>query len=141
MMSELPKTLSDEPCPIADQMLGELYRASPHGLSGLVATVSPDVRAQLALYCFRRAHLASIGLAIATACEKDDLTALGGNAGAVLFERSRETTAPRPSLAEVTANGRRRISLATGPLRAFSDPLAPPTDDVVANSEPSTQGP
>jgi hypothetical protein len=47
-----------------------------------------------------RAHLASIGLAIAATCEKDDLTWLGGTAGAVLFERSRE--APKsPGIAEV----------------------------------------
>jgi hypothetical protein len=109
----------DEQCPIAEDMLGEMYRASPHGLSELIAIVSPDVRALLAMYCFRRAHLASIGLVIAATCEKDDLTALAGNAGAALFERSREC-APRSSLAEVTANARRRISLATGPLRELN---------------------
>jgi hypothetical protein len=118
-MMTVHNPLSDEPCPIADQMLGEMYRASVHGLSELIATVSPDVRAQLALYCFRRAHLASIGLVIAASCEKDDLTIIAGNAGAALFERSREC-APRPSLAEVTANARRKISLAIGPLRELS---------------------
>src|ERR1022692_1764160 len=82
--------VEDEPCPVADQMLGEMYRASAHGLNELIATVSPTARVLLAVYCYRRAHLASIGLAIAATCEKDDLTSLGGNAGATLFERSRE---------------------------------------------------
>jgi hypothetical protein len=113
MMNELHKPPSDEPCPIADQLLGEMYRASPYGLSELVATVSPDLRAQLALYCFRRAHLTSIGLVIAASCERDVLTAIGGNAGAMLFERSREAAAPRPPLAQV---GGRRISLSSAPL-------------------------
>jgi hypothetical protein len=98
-------------------MLGELYRASAHGLSELIATVPPSARALLAVYCYRRAHLASIGLAIAATCDKDDLTWLGGNAGAALFERSRE--APQP-YAEVRANGRRKITLATEPLRQVS---------------------
>jgi hypothetical protein len=99
----------DEPCPVTDQTLGEMYRASAHGLNELIATVPPTARTLLAVYCYRRAHLASIGLAIAATCEKEDLMSLGGNAGATLFERSRE--APQPSL-DVRANGRRKITLA-----------------------------
>ncbi len=56
------RMFEDEPCPVSDQRLGELYRSSSHGLSELIATVSPDSRAMLALYCYRRAHLSSIGL-------------------------------------------------------------------------------
>ena len=114
-MPELHVPLEDEPCPVADQTLGEMYRASAHGLNELIATVSPAARALLAVYCYRRAHLASIGLAIAATCEKDDLTSLGGNAGVTLFERSRE--APQSSLADARANGRRKITLAAGSLR------------------------
>src|ERR1700733_1163132 len=109
MLPEHHAVLEEEPCPVADQTLGEMYRASAHGLNELIATVPPTARTLLAVYCYRRAHLASIGLAIAATCEKDDLTSLGGNAGATLFERSRE--APQPSL-DVRANGRRKITLA-----------------------------
>jgi hypothetical protein len=56
-------------------------------------------------------------LAIAATCDKDDLTWRGGNAGAALFERSRE--APQSS-ADVRANGRRKITLATEPIRQLS---------------------
>ena len=110
MMPELHIPLEDGPSPVADQMLGEIYRASAHGLNQLIGTVSPAARALLAVYCYRRAHLASIGLAIAATCEKDDLTRQGGNAGAMLFERSRE--APQRSLPKARANGRRKITLA-----------------------------
>ena len=116
MMTELLRPLSDELCPIPEPMLGEMYRASPDGLAELIVTVSPHLRARLALYCFRRAHLASIGLVIAAGCEKDDLTSVGGNAGSALFERSREPAPHRPSLAEVTAAGRGKVSLSSGPL-------------------------
>ncbi len=114
MLPEHRVRLEDEPCPVSDQMLGELYRASAHGLSELITTVPPSARALLAVYCYRRAHLASIGLAIAATCDKDDLTWLGGNAGAALFERSREAPQSYP---DVRANGRRKITLATAPLR------------------------
>jgi len=106
--------VEDEPCPVADKMLGEMYRADPHGLNELIATVPPTARALLAVYCYRRAHLASIGLAIAATCEEDDLTSLGGNAGAMLFERSRK--APQPSPTGTHASNRRKITLAVGPI-------------------------
>jgi hypothetical protein len=115
----------DELCPVTDQMLGEIYRAGAHGLIELIATVSPTARALLAVYCYRRAHLASIGLAIAATCEEDDLTSLGGNAGAMLFERSRQ--APQPSLTDARTSNLRKITLAVGPL--------PPPIPVVNNED------
>ena len=117
--------VEDEPCPVTDQMLGEIYRASAHGLNELIATVPPIARALLAVYCYRRAHLASIGLVIAATCEEEDLTSLGGNAGAMLFERSRK--APQPSLSDVRASNRRKITLSAGPL--------PPPISVVNNED------
>jgi hypothetical protein len=123
MLPELHTPLEDEPCPVTDKMLGEMYRVSAHGLNELIATVPPTARALLAVYCYRRAHLASIGLAIAATCEKDDLTSCGGNAGAVLFERSRE--APL-SLSDARPNGRRQITLASGAPRQSN---AVTTDD------------
>src|SRR5665647_1974591 len=115
MLPEHRALLEDEPCPVPDEMLGEMYRASAHGLNELIATVSPTARALLAVYCYRRAHLASIGLAIAATCEKDDLVWFGGNAGTVLFERSRE--APQQLPAAAHTNGKRKITLATEPIR------------------------
>ena len=115
MMPEHRALLDDERCPVPDETLGQMYRASSLGLSEIIATVSPGARVLLAMYCYRRAHLASIGLAIATTCEKDDLTSLGGNLGADLFERSRE--APQSSFADRRTNGRLKITLSTGPLR------------------------
>ena len=118
MLPERHVPLEEEPCPVSDEMLGEMYRTSAHGLHELIETIPPTARALLAVYCYRRAHLASIGMAIAATCEKDDLSALGGNAGAVLFERSRET--PESSSVDTHASGRRKVTLATGPLRQVS---------------------
>ena len=109
MLPEHHTILDDESCPVGDQMLGEIYRASAHGLNDLIATVSPEARALLAVYCYRRAHLVSVGLAIAATCEKDGLSFAGGNAGAALFERSREALQSAP--VEGQSSGRRKVTL------------------------------
>jgi hypothetical protein len=123
MLPEHRALLEDEPCPVPDTMLGELYRANPHGLNELIATVSPTARVLLAVYCYRRAHLASIGLAIAATCEKDDLASAGGNAGVALFDRSREPQQVSP--AATYAAGKPKITLAT----VTSRPLRPSEDE------------
>ena len=109
------RMFEDEPCPVSEDVLGEMYRASSHGLNELIATVPPTLRGMLAMYCYRRAHLASIGLAIAATCGEDDLARYGGNAGTALFAKSREA----PEAPRLTPNqaGRRKITLASGTLR------------------------
>ena len=104
-----------DPCPVTDDLLGELYRANKNGLPELIATVSPDVRAALAIYCYRRGHLKSIGLAIASTCDVYDLETVGGTAGAALFARSREVAPAAPVASQYVA--RQKITLASGSLR------------------------
>jgi hypothetical protein len=105
---------AEEQCPVSDQTLGALYGASSEGLGEVIATVPPEARAVLAMYCYRRAHLASIGLAVAAMCDEADLTHSGGYPGSLLFAKSREASkAPQiPS-----PFGRRQITLASGLLR------------------------
>ena len=117
MLPEHRVLLEDERCPVADQMLGKIYRASAAwaerahcaGLANRQGSCSP---------CIATVEPTLIrSTAIAVTCEKDELTGLGGNAGAILFKRSREL-AKSPSNAP--ANGRRKITLATGALRQLS---------------------
>jgi len=96
----------EEACPVADSLLGDLYRASPEGLSALVESISPQPRALLAVYCSRRSHLAALGLAVASTCEKGDLVAAAGEFGAAIFEQSRQ--APK-----LIAEKRRKVTLSS----------------------------
>src|SRR5690349_16741091 len=82
--------LAEDVCPVGDELLGDLYRSHERGLADLVATVAPDVRATLALFCYRRGHLHSMGVAIAASCSEEELVNAGGRAGQVLFAISRE---------------------------------------------------
>jgi len=115
MMLPERRMFEDESCPVPVNVLGEMYRANPHGLNELIVSVPASVRGMLAMYCYRRAHLASIALAIAASCDEDDLTRHGGNAGSVLYAKSRECeSGPRVATHPV---GRRKITLASGTLR------------------------
>ena len=127
MVSHYHVALEGEDCPVAEQLLGEIYRSNGGVLNEIIATVSPTAKALLAIYCYRRAHLASIGLAIAATCEEDDLVSVAGNAGATLFQRSRDA-APSAQIDPPT-NGRRKITLSAGlpalglDLRVIGQPL------------------
>src|SRR5262249_61353334 len=75
-------------CPVRDELLGEMYRASESGLPRLVESVAPEARARLALFCYRRSHLHSLAVAIAASCSERELVGNGGPGGATLHARS-----------------------------------------------------
>jgi len=117
-------------CPVGDELLGELYRANENGLPALVESVSSDVRAMLALFCYRRSHLHSLALAIASTCSERELLQFGGRVGSVLYALSRDPKATQ----EVTSSGSRKpISLSTKPLSAIV-----PLDDDLDDLDPVT---
>ena len=116
-------------CPVRDELLGEMYRASEHGLPKLVESVSPEVRAMLALFCYRRSHLHQLALAIASSCTERELVETGGRVGSTLYALSREPAAR--AIAATSSNGKKPITLSTKPLstfKPFDDEL---DDDVV----------
>ena len=106
-------------CPVRDEFLGELYRANQNGLPQLVESVSSEVRAMLALFCYRRSHLHSLALSIAASCSERDLIQLGGRVGSTLYALSRETPATRAAPTSSYGN-RKPITLSTKPLSTFS---------------------
>ena len=106
-------------CPVRDELLGEMYRASEHGLPQLVANVSPDVRAMLALFCYRRSHLYSLALTIAGSCSEQELVNAGGRVGSTLFALSREP-AVRNTVASSSYGNRKPITLSTKPLSTIA---------------------
>jgi hypothetical protein len=114
-------------CPVRDELLGEMYRASESGLPRLVESVSSDVRAMLALFCYRRSHLHALALAIAASCSERELIEVGGRVGVTLYALSRETSATR-SVASSSYGSRKPITLSTKPLSTFS-PVADEFDD------------
>ena len=112
-------------CPVRDELLGEMYRANENGLPILVESVSSEVRAMLALFCYRRSHLHSLALSIAASCSERDLIQLGGRVGSALYTLSRQAPTTRSASSSSYGN-RKPITLSTKPLSTFS----PVEDDI-----------
>ena len=112
-------------CPVRDELLGEMYRANEHGLARLVETVSSDVRAMLALFCYRRSHLHALALSIAASCTERELVHFGGRVGMTLYALSQEAPVSRPASSS-SYSGRKPITLSTKPLSTFA-----PIEDLI----------
>jgi len=121
-------------CPVQEDLLGAMYRASENGLPQLVESVSSDVRAMLALFCYRRSHLHSLAIAIAASCDERELIQLGGRVGSTLYALSHETSAPRANASSSYGN-RKAITLSTKPLSTFT----PVDDDLDDEDEEAVQ--
>jgi hypothetical protein len=117
-------------CPVRDELLGEMYRANENGLPHLVESVSSDVRAMLALFCYRRSHLHALALAIATSCSERELVELGGRVGSTLYALSRQAPEARTAPSSPYSN-RKPITLSTKPLSTFSPVVDEPDDELV----------
>ena len=111
-------------CPVRDELLGKMSPANENGLPQLVESVSSDVRAMLALFCYRRSHLHSLALSIAASCSERELIHFGGRVGSTLYALSRE---PAARATPTSSYGNRKpITLSTKPLSTF----APVEDEV-----------
>ena len=84
----ITSTLDD--CPVPEEVIGLLYSSSHSRVYELISGLSAFHRASLATFCYGRAHLREIGLAIAATCEFEELVAAGGRVGDFLYEQSRD---------------------------------------------------
>jgi hypothetical protein len=121
-------------CPVRDELLGQMYRANENGLAQLVESVSGDVRAMLALFCYRRSHLHSLALSIATSCTERDLIQIGGRVGSTLYALSREPAAR--SAPSSSYGNRKPITLSTKPLSTFA-PIEDDLDEDIEEAIPA----
>lgn len=110
-------------CPVQEDLLGAMYRANENGLPHLVESVSSDVRAMLALFCYRRSHLHAMAISIAATCSERELIEFGGRVGSTLYALSHDAAVARPAASSYQS--RKAITLSTKPLST----LAPMEDD------------
>ena len=124
-MLSVCRPLDDDACPVSAHVLALLYSANECSLRGLLEAIDPKIKPELAFFCYRRAHLQTVGLAIAANCDESELVYAGGEAGTALFARSREAwdfVQVRPA-----SPSRRKITLASGPI--WSRPFEDEADD------------
>jgi hypothetical protein len=134
MMFSSREAFENDFCPVRDELLGQMYRANEHGLAQLVESISSDVRAMLALFCYRRSHLYSLALSIASSCNERELIQIGGRVGSTLYALSRE---PAAHAAPSSSYGNRKpITLSTKPLSTFV-PIEDDLDEDITEAVPA----
>src|SRR5262249_296250 len=80
---------------VPEELVGRLYQLGESAVLDLLVGLSPTERANLAMFCYRKAHLHRTGLAIAATCDRDTLIQAWGTAlGQALFAQSRERATP-----------------------------------------------
>jgi len=94
-----------------DAVLAQLIGAKEQDIVGIVSPLPAGERAALAVFCYRRAHLQELGLAVAATCDASSLlqAAPSNAAGQALYAHSRAE--PKPSAP--SGGPRSRITLAT----------------------------
>ena len=103
---------------VMDEIIGRLHISPMRSVDGLVSNLSEDQRGTLATFCYVRAHLHEVALAIAATCNLDTLVHAGGKPGNFLFEQSRQ----RPKAEQFDPRARRvKISLARNIARPMFD--------------------
>jgi hypothetical protein len=98
--------LAEELCSTPEELLRRLSLSPPQRVAEFVETIPAETRSSLALYCYRRPSLRSLGLAIAETCSEDDLWWSGGNIGMELASKAKEwrearSKRPTPSRAQL----------------------------------------
>lgn len=101
----------NEACPVPEELIGRLYTLPIAKIDSVVSRLPAGPRGSLATFCYGRAHLRDIGLAIAATCDLETLVDAGGRAGTSLFEASRER--PLEPKQPFSWARRHQISLAT----------------------------
>jgi hypothetical protein len=103
----------DAVCPISMEQLGELYRADDYDLPLMLAAMPADLRARVAVFCYRKSHTHQLGLRVARSCERDDLVRVAEELGAVIYGQA-HLEAPKTvtvTIAKPEAAPKKKISL------------------------------
>jgi hypothetical protein len=94
----------------SEELIGRLHHATDTTILHLVEQFTSLERANLAMFCYRKAHLRRIGLAIAATCDLPSLVQQWGAVlGHAIFNRSREGT---PDSEPARATHRPKVTLA-----------------------------
>jgi hypothetical protein len=102
---------------VPEELIGRLHRATEASIVELLDRFTAQERANLAMYCYRKAHLHRTGLVIAATCDLPSLVQqLGTVLGQVIFNQSRDMGAP-PDPVRVQHRPKITLARSAGPNR------------------------
>ena len=127
-MSASRQAFENDFCPVREDLLGEMYRANENGLPRLVETVTPDVRAMLALFLLSSQPSAFAGAGRSRQAVLNLICSSSAAVSARRFMRWRKKARPRVAPAPTSYGHRKPITLSTKPLQIFQ-PMHDDIDD------------
>ncbi len=115
---------------VPEELIGRLHRANEATILDLMEKFTAQERANLAMFCYHKAHLRRIGLAIAATCDLPSLVQQWGTVlGHAIFAQSRQGVSdPDP----VRATHRPKVTLARS-----AGGIRPPLVDIDDVSKPA----
>jgi len=122
-----PTPQLDDDTFVPEELIGRLHRATETTLLDLMDKFTPQERANLAMFCYRKAHLRRIGLSIAATCDLPSLVAQWGTVlGQAIHAQSRDGGVVDPDPVRVTHRPKITLARSAG---GFRPPLVD-IDDV-----------
>lgn len=104
---------SEDDGPVSYSLMSQLYRATTDEIPALVDDLPIGARAQLAVFCYSRAHLRAAGRVIAARCDDTALLrAAGPGIGKSLIEAKRADALDRFGVSG-ESHSRPKVTLAT----------------------------
>lgn len=104
----------DAECPVSLETLNDLRRLDAEAVLDAVRSLPELKRVRLALFCYNRAHLRGLALAIASSVDPARLAELAGTMGEVLAaqcQASGLSFGTEPAVTAKIVTAKRRISL------------------------------
>jgi hypothetical protein len=99
---------------VPEELIGRLHRATENTILDLLESFTSQERANLAMFCYRKAHLRRIGLAIAATCDLPCLVQQWGSVlGQAIFAQSRDDD-PDPDPVRVMHRGNVTLARSAG---------------------------
>ncbi|GGB52485.1 hypothetical protein GCM10011316_25650 [Roseibium aquae] len=100
-----------ENCPVSEEVLRQLTAETLSQATEQARRLPSPQRSQLAVYCYRRAHLRPLGLAVAADCTREGLIKEAGYAGNIIHQQAAERLGLPGADASLPRHGKRPVSL------------------------------
>ncbi|MBB4000492.1 hypothetical protein [Aureimonas pseudogalii] len=100
---------NEAPCPAPLELLARLLRVSDEQAAETIGSLPERQRAELAVFCYGRAHMRDLGLQIAALCSEAMMTRTAGQIGNAVFHQARQIRTATKAVGEPY---RRTVTLA-----------------------------
>lgn len=85
-----PHQPETDDCPVTEGTFQQLLQSNVTGAAEVTKTLPEEQRSRLAVFCYKKAHLRPLGMAIAATCSRRSLVEESGTAGELIYSQSRD---------------------------------------------------